>query len=116
MTSTMTPLDTPRETATDAIRPFQFHASDEDLADLHQRIKATRWPEKEPVADCSQGVPLETMQKLARYWTTEDDWRKVDAKVNSYPQFIANIDGLDIHFIPVRSEEENALPAIVTLE
>ncbi len=69
MTSTMTPLDTPRETATDAIRPFRFHASDEDLADLRQRIKATRWPEKEPVADFSQGVPLATMQKLARYWT-----------------------------------------------
>src|SRR5213594_756244 len=114
MTSTMTPLDTPRETATDTIRPFQFHASDEDLADLRQRIKATRWPEKEPVADFSQGVPLATMQKLARYWTTEYDWRKVEAKLNSYPQFITNIDGLDIHFIHVRSKEKNALPVIVT--
>ena len=114
MTSTMTPLDTPRQTATDAIRPFQFHASDEDLADLRQRIKATRWPEKEPVADFSQGVPLATMQKLARYWTTEYDWRKVEAKLNSYPQFITEIDGLDIHFIHVRSKEKNALPVIVT--
>jgi len=114
MTSTMTPLDTPRETATDTIRPFQFHASDEDLADLRQRIKATRWPEKEPVADFSQGVPLATMQKLARYWTTEYDWRKVEAKLNSYPQFITEIDGLDIHFVHVRSKEKNALPVIVT--
>src|SRR5213080_2738486 len=114
MTSTMTPLDTARETATDAIRPFHFHASDEDLTDLRQRIKATRWPEKEPVADFSQGVPLATMQKLARYWTTEYDWRKVEAKINSYPNFITEIDGLDIHFIHVRSKEENALPVIVT--
>ena len=114
MTSTMAPLDTARQTATDAIRPFQFHASDEDLADLRQRIKATRWPEKEPVADFSQGVPLVTMQKLARYWTTEYDWRKVEAKINSYPNFITEIDGLDIHFIHVRSKEENALPVIVT--
>src|SRR5437016_6020602 len=114
MTSTMTPLDTARQTATDAIRPFQFHASDEDLADLRQRIKATRWPEKEPVADFSQGVPLATMQKLARYWTTEYDWRKVEAKLNSYPQFLTEIDGLDIHFIHVRSKEKNALPVIVT--
>src|SRR5436190_1504747 len=114
MTSTMTPLDTPRETTTDAIRPFRLHASDEDLADLRQRIKATRWPEKEPVADFSQGVPLATMQKLARYWTTEYDWRKVEAKLNSYPQFITEIDGLDIHFVHVRSKEKNALPVIVT--
>src|SRR5712671_1040336 len=114
MTSTMTPLDTPRETATDAIRPFQFHASDEDLADLRQRIKATRWPEKEAVADFSQGVPLATMQKLARYWATEYDWRGVEAKLNGYPQFITNIDGLDIHFIHVRSRDKNALPVIVT--
>src|SRR5213595_790679 len=114
MTSTMTPLDTPRETATDTIRPFRFHASDEDLADLRQRIKATRWPEKEPVADFSQGVPLATMQKLARYWTTEYDWRKVEAKLNSYPQFITTIDGIDIHFIHVRSKEKNALPVIIT--
>jgi len=112
MTSTL--MQSPRAPATDAIRPFQFHASDEDLADLRQRIKATRWPEKEAVADFSQGVPLATMQKLARYWTTEYDWRKVEAKLNSYPQFITNIDGLDIHFIHVRSKHEDALPVIVT--
>src|SRR5436190_726552 len=114
MTSTMTPLDTPREIATDTIRPFQFHASDEDLVELRQRIKATRWPEKEPVADFSQGVPLATMPQLARYWTTQYDWRKVEAKLNSYPQFITEIDGLDIHFVHVRSKERNALPVIVT--
>ena len=112
MTSTLVqPTQAP---ASDAIRPFQFRASDEALADLRQRIKATRWPEKEPVADFSQGVPLATMQKLARYWTTEYDWRKVEATLNSYPQFITNIDGLDIHFIHVRSKENNALPVIVT--
>src|SRR5437879_12656106 len=88
MTSTMTPLDTPRQTTTDAIRPFRFHASDEDLADLRQRIKATTWPEKEPVADFSPAVPLATMQQRARYLTTEYDWRKVGAKPSSYPQFI----------------------------
>src|SRR5438034_9226325 len=106
MTSTMTPLDTPREIATDTIRPFQFHASDEDLADLRQRIKATRWRENEPVADFSQGVPLATMQKLARYWTTEYDWRKAEATLNSYPEFIAEMDGLDIAFVHVRSHEK----------
>jgi len=103
-----------RAVEADAVRPFRVNISDEDLADLRQRIKATRWPEKEPVADFSQGVPLATMQKLARYWATEYDWRKVEAKLNSYPQFITNIDGLDIHFIHVRSKEKNALPVIVT--
>src|SRR5256885_16728710 len=114
MTSTMTPLDTVRETATDTIRPFQFHASDEDLADLRQRIKATRWPEKAPVADYSQGVPLATMQKLARYWTTEYDWRKLEAKINSYPNVITEIDGLDIHFIHVRSKYFFFIPVTTT--
>ena len=97
-----------------SIRPFRVDIPEEDLADLRRRIKATRWPEKEPVADFSQGVPLAMMQKLARYWTTEYDWRKVEAKLNSYPQFITEIDGLDIHFIHVRSKEKNALPVIVT--
>ncbi|HMG13210.1 MAG TPA: epoxide hydrolase [Gemmatimonadaceae bacterium] len=97
-----------------SIRPFRVNISDEDLADLRRRIKATRWPEKETVADFSQGVPLATMQKLARYWATEYDWRKVEAKLNSYPQFITNIDGLDIQFTHVRSKEKNALPVIVT--
>src|SRR5687767_15183153 len=105
-----------REPATDknAIRPFNVNVPEAELTELQRRINATRWPEKETVADFSQGVPLATMQKLARYWTTEYDWRKVEAKLNSYPQFITNIDGLDIHFIHVRSKEKNALPVIVT--
>jgi pimeloyl-ACP methyl ester carboxylesterase len=105
----------PRKATEDAsIRPFRINISDEDLADLRRRIEATRWPEKETVADFSQGVPLATMQKLARYWVEEYDWRKVEAKLNSYPQFITNIDGLDIQFTHVRSKEKNALPVIVT--
>ena len=98
----------------EAIRPFHVDFPEADLAEMRQRILATRWPEKETVSDFSQGVPLATMQKLARYWTTEYDWRKVEAKLNSYPQFITEIDGLDIHFIHVRSKEKNALPVIVT--
>ena len=97
----------------DALRPFRVHISDEALADLRRRIRATQWPEKETVADESQGVPLAVMQKLANYWGTNYDWRKVEAKLNSYPQFITEIDGLDIHFIHVRSKNKNALPLIV---
>jgi pimeloyl-ACP methyl ester carboxylesterase len=97
-----------------AIRPFQFGASDEALADLKRRITTTKWPSKEPIGDATQGVQLATMQKLANYWATDYDWRKVEAKLNSYPQFITEIDGLDIHFIHVRSKHENALPLIVT--
>jgi pimeloyl-ACP methyl ester carboxylesterase len=97
-----------------SIRPFSYHATEAELDELRRRILATRWPEKEAVADFSQGVPLALMQKLARYWATEYDWRKVESKLNSYPQFITNIDGLDIHFIHVRSKEKNALPVIVT--
>jgi pimeloyl-ACP methyl ester carboxylesterase len=96
------------------VRDFHIDVPEADLDDLRQRIAKTRWPEKEPVADFSQGVPLATMQKLARYWATEYDWRKVEAKLNSYPQFITNIDGLDIQFTHVRSKHENALPVIVT--
>ncbi|QJR11291.1 hypothetical protein DSM104443_02364 [Usitatibacter rugosus] len=96
-----------------AIRPFHVTFPESDLVDLRRRILATRWPEKEPVADFSQGVPLATVQKLAHYWTTKYDWRKVEAKMNSYPQFITEIDGLDIHFLHVRSKHENALPVIV---
>ncbi len=98
----------------EAIRPFTISFSDAELTEMRSRIKATRWPEKETVADASQGVQLATMQKLARYWTTEYDWRKVEAKLNSYPNFITEIDGLDIHFIHVRSKHENALPVIIT--
>jgi pimeloyl-ACP methyl ester carboxylesterase len=98
----------------DAIRPFHVSIPEKALADLRRRIAATRWPEKETVADQSQGVPLAIMQELARYWATDYDWRKAEAKLNALPQFITKIDGLDIHFIHVRSKHENALPLIVT--
>lgn len=96
------------------IRPFRFHAPEADLTALRQRINATRWPERETVQDSSQGVQLATIQALAHYWTTNYDWRKVEAKLNAHPQFMTNIDGLDIHFIHVKSKHENALPLIVT--
>jgi pimeloyl-ACP methyl ester carboxylesterase len=97
-----------------SIRPFQFHASDEALADLRRRIAATNWPERELVPDASQGVQFATMQKLATYWQTAHDWRKVEARLNALPQFLTEIDGLDIHFIHVRSPHPHALPLIVT--
>ena len=97
-----------------SIRPFHFHASDQALADLHRRILATRWPSRELVDDATQGVQLATMQKLARYWSTDYNWRKVEARLNALPQFVTNIDGVDIHFIHVRSKEKNALPIIIT--
>src|SRR5215467_11850338 len=97
-----------------AIRPFKFHASDEALADLRRRINATKWPEKEQVPDESQGVRLATMQALAKYWGKDYDWRKCEAKLNALPQFVTEIDGLDIHFIRVRSKQPNALPVIIT--
>jgi pimeloyl-ACP methyl ester carboxylesterase len=99
---------------TSAIRPFRINVPEEKLVDLRRRIAATQWPENELVDDPSQGVQLKTMQQLARYWATEHDWRKVEAKLNALPQFITEIDGLDIHFIHVRSKHENALPLIVT--
>jgi len=98
----------------DAIRPFGFNAPEEALVDLRRRLAATRWPEKENVADTSQGVQLATMQALVRYWSTDYDWRKAEAKLNALPQFVTEIDGLDIHFIHVRSQHDNALPMIVT--
>ena len=97
-----------------AIRPFQARFADEDIADLRKRINATRWPERETVADDSQGVPLAMMQELAGYWGTDYDWRACEAKLNALPQFITEIDGLDIHFIHVRSRHEDALPMIIT--
>jgi pimeloyl-ACP methyl ester carboxylesterase len=103
-----------RPQSTDDIRPFSFRASDEALADLKRRILATRWPEKEAVADDSQGMPLEPLQALARYWATDYDWRKFEAKLNALPQFVTEVDGLDIHFIHVRSKHENALPVVIT--
>jgi pimeloyl-ACP methyl ester carboxylesterase len=100
------------ETAID-IRPFRVEIPDEELAELRRRIKATRWPSKELVADRSQGVQLATLQALARYWTTDYDWRKCEARLNALPQFTTNIDGVDIHFLHVRSRHEDALPLIM---
>jgi pimeloyl-ACP methyl ester carboxylesterase len=97
-----------------AIRPFQVSFPDDDLVELRRRIEAARWPERETVDDDSQGVPLATMQELARYWATDYDWRKVEAKLNGLPQFMTEIDGLDIHFLHVRSQHADALPLIVT--
>src|SRR6202163_2717891 len=97
-----------------AIRPFRFTASKEALDDLRRRVNATKWPERETVTDASQGVQLATIQALARYWGTEYDWRKSEARLMALPNFITEIDGLDIHFIHVRSKHENALPMIVT--
>jgi pimeloyl-ACP methyl ester carboxylesterase len=96
------------------IRPFEVHVSDEDLADLQRRIAAARWPSKELVADRSQGVQLAALQELARYWTTGYDWRKCEARLNALPQFTTEIDGVDVHFIHVKSQHENALPLIMT--
>ncbi|MFZ1430381.1 MAG: epoxide hydrolase family protein [Geminicoccaceae bacterium] len=100
--------------AGDAVRPFQFSAPDEQLVDLRERIVATRWPERETVTDQSQGVQLATIQELARYWAVDHDWRRCEARLNALPQFTTEIDGVDIHFIHVRSKHENALPLIVT--
>ena len=97
-----------------AIRPFTLHASDEQLADLKRRIEATRWPERELVDDGTQGVQLALMQNLARYWATDYDWRRCEARLNALPNFMTEIDGLDIHFIHVRSKHENALPVVIT--
>ena len=96
------------------VRPFTIQTSDSDLEDLRSRVAATRWPDKEPVADQSEGMQLATMQKLADYWATEYDWRKVEARLKDLPQFMTEIDGLDIHFIHVRSKHEDALPVIIT--
>jgi pimeloyl-ACP methyl ester carboxylesterase len=96
------------------IRPFHVHFSDAALADLRRRVLATNWPDRELVGDLSQGLQLGTMKKLAHYWATEYDWRKIEATLNALPQFITNIDGVDIHFIHVRSRHTNALPIIIT--
>jgi pimeloyl-ACP methyl ester carboxylesterase len=100
--------------AADAIRPFRIDVPDEQLVDLRRRIAATRWPDKETVTDRSQGNQLGKLQEVVRYWGADYDWRKVEARLNALPQFMAEIDGLDIHFIHVRSKHENALPLIVT--
>jgi pimeloyl-ACP methyl ester carboxylesterase len=102
------------ETDSTAVRPFRIAVPDEALKDLHRRLAATQWPERETVTDATQGVQLATMQKLARYWAADYDWRKAEVTLNSYPQFLTQIDGLDIHFIHVRSKQPNALPVIIT--
>jgi pimeloyl-ACP methyl ester carboxylesterase len=101
-------------TKADAIHPFRINVPEEDLVDLRRRIAATRWPTKELVEDRSQGVQLATLRELARYWTTKYDWRRCEARLNALPQFTTEIDGVDIHFIHVRSRHENALPLIMT--
>ena len=103
-----------KESDNATIRPFRFNFTDAELADLRKRVNATKWPEREQVPDASQGVQLATMQKLARYWGTDYDWRKGEAKLKALPHFVTEIDGLDIHFIHVRSKEKNALPIIIT--
>src|SRR5580698_8263811 len=114
--SPTTPIERSSEPAADktGIRTFRVDFPQADLTELRRRIEATRWPERETVTDASQGVQFATTQKLARYWAKDYDWRKCEARLNALPQFIAEIDGLDIHFIHVRSKHENALPLIVT--
>ena len=97
-----------------AVRPFRVSIPQTDLVDLRRRIVATRWPDRETVSDATQGVQLMTMQRLAKYWATNYDWRNVEARLNALPQFVTTIDGLDIHFIHVRSKHANALPVIIT--
>jgi pimeloyl-ACP methyl ester carboxylesterase len=106
-------MSTTVETATE-IRPFNIEIPKEQIDDLRRRIGQTRWPSKELVADRSQGVQLTTLRELARYWETDYDWRKVESKLNALPQFKTEIDGVDIHFIHVKSQHENALPLIMT--
>jgi Epoxide hydrolase N terminus len=114
----MTPISATqerREQATDqsSIRTFRVNLPEAELTDLRRRITATRWPEREIVTDRSQGVQLATLRELARYWTTEYDWRKCEARLNALPQFTTEIDGVEIHFIHVRSRHEHALPLIM---
>jgi pimeloyl-ACP methyl ester carboxylesterase len=109
-----TAFKVPSETTGAEIRPFHVHVPQAALDDLRRRIAATQWPEKETVDNLSQGVPLALMQEAAHYWATEYDWRKVEAKLNALPQFVTTIDGLDIHFIHVRSRHPNAMPLIIT--
>jgi pimeloyl-ACP methyl ester carboxylesterase len=114
MTEAATPQRSDQAIERNAIRSFRVNTPESELTELDRRINATRWPERETVADASQGVQLATVERLARYWATEYDWRKCEARLNALPQFITEIDGLDIHFIHVRSKHENALPLIVT--
>jgi pimeloyl-ACP methyl ester carboxylesterase len=114
-TTTSAPMRTQTDAASpDAIRPFTVHVPDEALADLRKRLAATRWPDRETVQDRSQGARLVKIQELVRYWQTDYDWRKLEAKLNALPQFVTRIDGLDIHFIHVRSRHSGALPILIT--
>lgn len=112
--ASLLPLHPAKGAASGAIRPFNINVPEEDLNDLRRRLAATRWPDREVVADQSQGVQLTTVQQLVRYWQTDYDWRKMEARLNALPQFVTEIDGVDIHFIHVKSRHENALPMIVT--
>ena len=114
MTPTTATQSTGQTTEKTATRPFHVNVPETELTELRRRINATKWPERETVTDPTQGVQLATIQALASYWAKEYDWRKIEAKLNALPQFITEIDGLDIHFIHVRSKHENALPLIVT--
>ncbi len=116
MSTTTSPRDASQETGSDqtAVRPFHVSFPDADLSELRRRVNATRWPDRETVSDDSQGVPLATIQELARYWGTDYDWSKCQARLDSLPQFITEIDGLDIHFIHVQSKHDGALPLIIT--
>jgi len=109
------PIPAPRaEADPTAVHPFEVHVPEEELVDLRRRIAATRWPSRELVADRSQGVQLRTMQELAGYWSTEYDWRRCEARLNALPQFVTQIDGVDVHFLHVRSRHEDALPMVMT--
>ncbi|AHY53370.1 epoxide hydrolase family protein [Bradyrhizobium japonicum] len=112
--ASLLPLRPAKAAASGAIRPFRVSVPEEDLLDLRRRLAATRWPDREIVADQSQGVQLTTLQQLVRYWQNDYDWRKMEARLNALPQFVTEIDGVDIHFIHIRSRHENALPMIVT--
>jgi pimeloyl-ACP methyl ester carboxylesterase len=114
MTATASSYDGRQANDATAIRPFRFEASEHELGDLRRRLENTKWPDRETVADDSQGVRLKVMQALAQYWATEYDWRRCEAKLNALPNFMTEIDGLDIHFIHVRSKHENALPVVIT--
>ena len=111
-TPSSSPASADAATGGDAIRPFSINVPEAELTELRRRINATRWPDRE--TDASQGEQLATMQELARYWATEYDWRRVEARLNALPQFLTEIDGVDIHFIHVRSKHEDALPLIVS--
>ncbi|HEX8915886.1 MAG TPA: epoxide hydrolase [Humisphaera sp.] len=108
------PAAPPASADDELVRPFRVAVPDVEIADLRRRIAATRWPEQELVADHSQGVPLATMRELARYWATDYDWRRCEARLNALPQFVTRIDGLDVHFIHVRSKHPGALPVVIT--